>query len=545
MIMTLQRTEWADFILISVTLMTTSVMATGNGYYRAAVVELQPLPGKNVAQNVIDMNITYGSYIRTANEQQVDIIVFPEAGLYGSDYSIFHDIPDPTLKIIPASNSSYDELVRGLSSYAKQYSMYIVVNLLEKCTSSGATRKFNTNVVFDRTGAVVARYRKFNLFGEPVDRTPQFEPSYFDSDFGVRFGQFVGLDILYKEPLQMMKDYKITDFIYSSEWFSALPFLTSVQTQWMFSVGNDVNLLAAGLNRVDRGSSGSGIFRGKNTPIGSLFLFGDEMTNGMVIGNVSIGGPKNDYSGNGEYTTRIITKPRTFTLLREKELDRMANENIELPSAGNTTRNFVKQICHGSLCCTFDIKLSYDNPANKTSVQYKAVVFDGDRTSSAHNTKFVQGLQVCGLVMCSNGSISSCGPPAVNGTLPNTKTPQPKVIFDSIVISGNFTNKNSSALPDVLLWPNPPAFPSPPDENSRGEFLIDPRMVNFSSNGMDGVVSLSLQPNKKIISCGIFSRVYSRDARSTTSGAQHSFAPFLATLLPFFTVAFYSRVNAS
>ncbi|KAF6204425.1 hypothetical protein GE061_002766 [Apolygus lucorum] len=383
-------------------------------------------------------------------------------------------------------------------------------------------------------------YRKFNLFGEPVDRTTQFEPSYFDSDFGVRFGQFVGLDILYKEPLQMMKEHNITDFIYSSEWFSGLPFLTAVQAQWMFSVGNDVNLLAAGLNNIDRGSSGSGIFRGKNTPIGTLFLFGDDSTNGMLIGNLSIGGPKMDYSGKGEYTVRTTISPSTFPLLRQKELDLMANENIELPNAVNTTRNFVKQICHGSLCCSFDLTLSYDNSTTST-VQYKAVVFDGNRTSSASNTWLVQGVQVCGLVMCKNNSISSCGPPAVNGTLPDTQKPQPQVTFNSISISGNFTNNDSSVLPNVLLWPNPPAFPIPPVEGSRGEFLIDPRMVNFTDNGGNSVASLSLRPNKKMISCGIFSRVYSRDARITTSGTHISSLSFLAKLLPIIAIASYFR----
>ena len=141
--------------------------------------------------------------------------------------------------------------------------MYIVINLHEKfCLKPDCTNNnyliYNTNVVFDRAGKVVARYRKFNLFNENhVSITKEPEISTFKTDFGVTFGQFICFDLLFETPtLNLTRNLNITDIIYSSHWFSELPFLYSVVAQSAWAYASNVNLLSSGYNEPMTRSSG-------------------------------------------------------------------------------------------------------------------------------------------------------------------------------------------------------------------------------------------------------------------------------------------------
>lgn len=102
--------------------------------------------------------------------QQTDIIVFPEATLDGN-YTL---VPDVSTKTIPCnSTEEFENYLKELSCAAASRKIYLVVNLKEKmictpesqaligdkrpCSSSGYSL-YNTNVAFDRSGTVVARY---------------------------------------------------------------------------------------------------------------------------------------------------------------------------------------------------------------------------------------------------------------------------------------------------------------------------------------------------------------------------------------------------
>lgn len=52
----------------------------------------------------------------------------------------------------------------------------------------------------------------------------------FITDFGVKFGTFICFDILFREPaIQLTRVHQVTDIVYSTAWFSEVPFLTGKQ----------------------------------------------------------------------------------------------------------------------------------------------------------------------------------------------------------------------------------------------------------------------------------------------------------------------------
>lgn len=155
--------------------------------------------------------------------------------------------------------------LRSISCAAREHNMYVVVNHHERvdcdddpnCPDDGFLL-YNTNVVFDRGGRVVARYRKYNLFNEPgtnVTRTPEI--SIFETDFGVTFGQFICYDMLQEKPaMYFAGNHNVTDIVYSTHWFAELPFLNAVQEQAAWAYGADVNFLASGYSDALTGSGG-------------------------------------------------------------------------------------------------------------------------------------------------------------------------------------------------------------------------------------------------------------------------------------------------
>ena len=60
--------------------------------------------------------------------------------------------------------------------------------------------------MFDRTGTLIAKYWKQNLFFEPVFDVPA-EPVFtsFQTDFGVSFGTFICFDSLWEESTELLE----------------------------------------------------------------------------------------------------------------------------------------------------------------------------------------------------------------------------------------------------------------------------------------------------------------------------------------------------
>ena len=111
--------------------------------------------------------------------------------------------------------------------------MYIVVNLptLEERSDINGTMivYYNTNIALDRSGRLVAKYRKYHLYGEILmSKIDSPDISYFETDFGIKIGMFICFDINYESPANNLTNLGIDTIAYSVAWFDELPFLTGI-----------------------------------------------------------------------------------------------------------------------------------------------------------------------------------------------------------------------------------------------------------------------------------------------------------------------------
>ena len=102
----------------------------------------------------------------------------------------------------------------------------MVVNFL---TLDEEEKLFNTSLAFGRDGTVLAKYRKFHLYGEEqnkLDRPSLPDVSFFETDFGVKIGMMICFDMCFEEPGKLLKESKIDALAYSTAWDDEVPFCT-------------------------------------------------------------------------------------------------------------------------------------------------------------------------------------------------------------------------------------------------------------------------------------------------------------------------------
>ncbi|XP_016923005.2 vanin-like protein 2 [Drosophila suzukii] len=413
-------------------------------YYTAGVVEFKP-------SNLLSDNLkAYVEIIHSKNASSTDIIVFPESTLNDMGPTTF--VPNPEDRINPClsnlNESHFEDYLVTLSCAARNASKYIVINLTEKqkcqdvpedtrpCAADGLN-VFNTNVVFDRQGVVVSRYRKVHLYGEPKNSTYLPELSTFETDFGVTFGHFICFDILFYTPAHQLVDQGVTDFVYPAMWFSQLPFLTAVQIQLGWSYANDVNLLAAGASDPTVGNSGSGIYQGRSGTLRSVMRQGSG-ERAIYVARV----PK--YKGKRRIKrdlNRQVATSSSFNIKRDY-LENFTSEELQI-EAGKSG-NLSKILCHGGFCCHFDVawRSSKKNAGNSSYYSYRVGIFDGWRNQKRLDVNYIRN---CGLFTCSGDSIDDCGQ-----LLPDLQ--KPAVTFTHLEIRVTFPHSREFLFfPDTLL----------------------------------------------------------------------------------------------
>ncbi|XP_063541459.1 vanin-like protein 1 isoform X3 [Cydia strobilella] len=374
--------------------------------YVGAVVEFEV--SADVTQNLA----RYVQLIAQAADQNADIIVFPEMTLTRGDRRV--DVPIYGLlkqESIPALQpTSYDEIMVTISAAARQHQIYVLINVQEvmDCTSIAEDSEeycpekkeylFNTNVIFDRTGAVIDRYRKINLFGE-FTRTPALRPDLglFSTDFGVTFGHYICFDLMFQVPsIQVVEKNKITDVLFSTMWFSELPYLTAVQIQEAYAYAQNVNFLGAGANNVRVGSAGSGIYSGKAGALASVMP--GLPTTRLLVSRV----PKVPGNVTGMTFPGPIYDPPTdhdsLVLITDPSLP---DHTSRLLVSGFQEFTLVDK----DVSCTFRVRLT-PRAGDGSKYQYKALAFDGERSFSGLGEG---DTRICSVLACTGDTIDTCG----------------------------------------------------------------------------------------------------------------------------------------
>lgn len=147
--------------------------------YVVGVVEFRPESSDIDIRRRTELHLeAYAVLIRSDEAKVADIIVFPELTLNTISDPVYVPHPSSDMVVPCSEGDSARDVLANLSCLAAEVGKYLVINLSEifdcksipsedprPCGPHGFHR-YNTNIVFDRNGAVIARYRKFNIMGE-------------------------------------------------------------------------------------------------------------------------------------------------------------------------------------------------------------------------------------------------------------------------------------------------------------------------------------------------------------------------------------------
>nr|XP_019807441.1 vascular non-inflammatory molecule 2 isoform X2 [Tursiops truncatus] len=444
--------------------------------------------------------------IKQAAEQGAQIIVTPEDAIYGWKFTreaIFpylEDIPDPLVNWIPCQDPhrfGHTPVQARLSCLAKDNSIYVVANIGDKkpchsrdsaCPPNGHYQ-YNTNVVYDANGKLVARYHKYNLYSELQFDVPEKpELVTFNTSFG-KFGIFTCFDILFHDPaVTLVKDFHVDTILFPTAWMNVLPFLTAIEFHSAWAMGMRVNLLVANTHNVHLKMTGSGIYA-PHSP--KAYHYDMETELGKILFAEVDSYPRNSPTyppavNWSAYATTIKPFPGQKNPFRRFISRDEFNFTELFENAGNLT------VCQKELCC----HLSYRMLGKENEV-YVLGAFAG-----LHGRRRREYWQVCTMVKCKSTDLATCGQP-VDTALTR---------FEMFSLSGTF--RTEYVFPEVLLTEINLA-------PGKFEVLKDGRLVN--KNG-------SSEP---ILTVSLFGRWYTKDVRSISGGTSNSATTYLiiSTLL--------------
>ncbi|KAM5263982.1 pantetheine hydrolase VNN2-like [Ctenodactylus gundi] len=382
--------------------------------------------------------------ITQAAQKGAEIIVTPEDALYGwrftrkTIFPYLEDIPDPQVDWTPCEEPhrfGHAPVQARLSCLAKNNSIYVVANIGDKkpcglresrCPPDGYYQ-YNTNVVYDKDGKLVARYHKHHLYSEPwFDVPAKPELVTFNTTFG-KFGVFTCFDILFHDPaVSLVKDHHVDTVVFPTAWMNVLPLLTAIEIHSAWAMGMGVNLLAANTHHISLNMTGSGIYAPNSAKV---YHYDMETDSGKILFSEVDSHPRMspDYPRTVNWSAyATITKPFpgqkqnfggfisrdkfNFTELFEKE--------------GNLT------VCHKELCC----HLSYEMLGKKETEVYALGAFAG-----LHGRRRREYWQICTPLKCQATDLSTCGEPV--GTV-FTK-------FEEFSLSGTFGTRY--VFPQIIL----------------------------------------------------------------------------------------------
>lgn len=412
-----------------------------------------PLSRREALQHMRQNVQVYQQQAAAAARQGAQIVVFPEDGLQGFNFTrssivpYLEVVPDPQQESWnPCEHPEHHpntEVQQWLSCMARSHSLYVVANMgsVQPCSprSSGSSPcpadgrwQFNTNVVFRSDGLLLARYHKQNLyFEEAFDSPPHMELVTFHTPFAGTFGLITCFDILFRQPTVALLEKGVRQLIFPTAWMNQLPLLDTIQFQRALSLGANVTLLAANIRSDELIMSGSGIY----SPSSAVYHHaqrGDPEEGRLVVASLGVLEPLPDplltapvphgEQGNtntGSCPAEGCSAPDSFTSFMMHDLFTF----VLLPGTGGQLR-----VCDGSFCCWLQFQHTHTNHTEL----YALGAFAG-----LHTVNGRYSLQVCALVKCAGADSQLCGQEVVQA---DTKM--------DFVLEGTFSTKH--VYPSVL-----------------------------------------------------------------------------------------------
>lgn len=196
-----------------------------------------------------------------------DILVVPEDGIVFSENSrdetlrFGEFIPNHPTQMCQSQYARTHPIVHRLSCIAKSNHLYLEANVIDiqPCRNLNKTScpkwsdgqfAFNTAVLFDKFGTLLAKYHKIHLFPTELYKNtpPTVELVSVATPIG-RLGLQTCFDLLYKSPGHELVSQGLVDTIlFSTSWYDQHPFMSANQFQWSWANAHSVNLLAANIH---------------------------------------------------------------------------------------------------------------------------------------------------------------------------------------------------------------------------------------------------------------------------------------------------------
>lgn len=209
------------------------------GFYTGAVAEhaVYMGSGSDSISELVSVNMDmYERHVKRAAENGAQVIVFPEFGLVpvedGNRTKIgemAEIIPNVGAKAVPCENDNFVDrpILARSSCMAKDASMVVMVNMVDWLECDIATDvncpsdnhyQITTDVIFDETGMIVAKYHKSHEWPglmPPYDQAAKPLSVTYETSFGVEFGLFICFDIMFQEPAVTLVDSGVKHFLYA------------------------------------------------------------------------------------------------------------------------------------------------------------------------------------------------------------------------------------------------------------------------------------------------------------------------------------------
>lgn len=253
---------------LSLALVAALASTAAAGTFRAAVVQHVQVPTTGSASRDLLLNLKiFAADAMQAASQGAQIIVFPEFGAFSGDWenlctkpqdaiAICEPYPSPDPSVVPClAPASFAPSLVAASCAARNASIYLSANLCDHQPEGN----YNAQLVFDATGALVAKYFKVhpwysNCFLDGADDSSNYVS--FTTSFGARIGIFTCFDIAFASPSTNLLAEGINLFSYSSSIATVGATVTS-----LWSSVHNATLLSSNL-----GEGQSGLFsRGTRT----------------------------------------------------------------------------------------------------------------------------------------------------------------------------------------------------------------------------------------------------------------------------------------